>query len=373
MTRALVTGGAGFIGSHTTDLLLERGFDVTVLDNLQERVHPAGKPSYVPGEVDFRRGDVADATDLAGALRDVDVVFHLAAYQDYQLDFSTFIHTNAESTALLFEIIVREQLPVQGIVFASSQSVAGEGLYSCVDHGTTTPEPRGPEQLSRGDWEPRCPSCDGALQPELIPESCAQPLTAYAVSKHATEHLAARLGGRYGIPTACMRYTYVQGSRNSPYNAYSGVARRFALRIMGGSPPVCYEDGRQLRDYVNVADVARANLLALDHIRSAGDVYNVGGGRAVSVAAFAQIVLDELGSDLPVDIPGEYRVGDTRHTISDIAKIGALGWQPTAPVEQNVHEFVEWLQDHEADGLGVLLREAEEEMRSAGVVREVAS
>lgn len=373
MTRILVTGGAGFIGSHTVDHLLLAGFDVTVLDNLQPRVHPHGKPSYVPSEVRFLHGDVADATDLLGALRDAEAVFHLAAYQDYQPDFSTFLHTNAESTALLFEIIARERLPVETIVFASSQSVAGEGLYRCTAHGLITPEPRSLEQLSNGQWEPCCVACSGPLTPEVIPESVAQPLTAYAISKHATEHLAARLGARYGIATACMRYTYVQGSRNSPYNVYSGVARRFALRIMGGTPPVCYEDGRQLRDYVNVADVARSNLLALERATRRGDIYNVGGGRAVSVAEFAQIMLNEFGSDLPVEIPGEYRVGDTRHTISDISKISALGWLPTVPVEQNVKEFVEWLQRYEPLGLGTLLSQVEEEMRKSGVVRRVES
>jgi len=371
VTRALVTGGAGFIGSHTVDHLLHAGFDVAVLDNLQPRVHPHGKPSYLPDEVRFSCGDAANGEDLRLALEGIDVVFHLAAYQDYQPDFSSFIHTNAESTALLFEIIARDRLPVQAIVFASSQSVAGEGLYSCGDHGVLTPGPRSPEQLALADWEPRCPICSGPLKPELIPESVAQPLTAYAISKHAIEHLASRLGARYRIPTACMRYTYVQGSRNSPYNAYSGVARRFALRIMGGAPPVCYEDGQQLRDYVNVADVARGNLLALEHARRDGDVYNVGGGRPVSVAQFAQIMLDELGSGLPVAVPGEYRVGDTRHTVSDISKMMALGWKPTVGVERNVHEFVEWLQEHDPQALGALLAAAEEEMRSSGVVRAV--
>ena len=371
MTRALVTGGAGFIGSHTVDHLLQAGFDVAVLDNLQSRVHPHGKPSYLPDEVQFSRGDVANGQDMRLALEGIDVVFHMAAYQDYQPDFSSFIHTNAESTALLFEIIARDRLPVQAIVFASSQSVAGEGLYSCSDHDLLTPDPRSAEQLAQADWEPRCPICTGQLRQELIPESVAQPLTAYAISKHAIELLASRLGTRYGISTACMRYTYVQGSRNSPYNAYSGVARRFAVRIIGGAPPVCYEDGQQLRDYVNVADVARANLLALEHARCSGDVYNVGGGRAVSVEEFAQIMLDELGSELPVAVPGEYRIGDTRHTISDISKLTALGWQPTVEVERNVHEFVEWLQEHDPQVLAVLLAEAEEEMRSAGVVRAV--
>jgi dTDP-L-rhamnose 4-epimerase len=252
--RVLVTGGAGFIGSWTVDLLLERGYQVRILDNLQPRVHPHGRPPWVPKEAGFIQGDVADPEDLARALAGVDFVFHLAAYQDYMPDFSQFIHTNAESAALLFELIV----------FASSQAVCGEGRYLCTQHGEMTPGPRPLEQLRLGEWEIKCPHCGEAMEPLLIGEATVSPGTAYGISKYAIELLADRLGRRYGIPTACMRYTYVQGARNSFYNAYSGIARRFALRLLHGLPPVVYEDGRQLRDYVNVRDVARANLLVME-------------------------------------------------------------------------------------------------------------
>jgi dTDP-L-rhamnose 4-epimerase len=364
---ALVTGGAGFIGSHTVDHLLAKGYAVRVLDNLQPRVHPRGKPAYVPIEVDFAVGDVADRTDLSRALEGVDCVFHLAAYQDYLTDFSTFIHTNTESTALLFELIVEQRLPIRKIVFASSQSVAGEGRYVCRDHGEVLPGPRPLAQLEHGDWEVKCPACRQPMTPLLIPESTATPHTTYAISKYAIELLANRLGRRYSIPTVCMRYTYVQGARNSFYNAYSGICRIFAQRILHGLPPLCYEDGQQQRDYVNVADVARANLLAMEHDGADFRVLNVGGGRAVTVIEFARLMLEAFGSELSPLVPGEFRFGDTRHTVSDISALRELGWEPSVPVEQNVREYIDWIRPQ----LGTdRFAEADRVMRELGVIRK---
>ena len=399
--KVLVTGGAGFIGSHTVDLLLERGYSVRILDNLQPRVHPRGKPTWVPREAEFLQGDVASPRDLSRALEGVSGVLNLAAYQDYLRDFSTFIHVNAESSALLFELIVSDpaRYPVRKIVFASSQSVSGEGLYLCASrdgcpngpqvrkwsatgvlrcapapvpsdtHGVTRPGPRSLEQLRRADWELRCPNCGCEMEPLLTDESTATPHTAYAISKYTIELLADRLGRRYDIPTACMRYTYVQGPRNSFYNAYSGIARRFALRIMQHLPPIIYEDGQQLRDYVNVRDVARANVLALERPEANFQVFNVGGGRAVTVNQFARIMLDAFESDLEFGASAEFRLGDTRHTVSDISKLKKLGWKPGIPVEQNVREYIDWLQEQTVNPEYLL--EAERVMRESGVVQGV--
>lgn len=394
MTRALVTGGAGFIGSHTVDLLLERGYQVRILDSLQPRVHPRGKPPWVPAEAEFIQGDAADPANLARALEGVECVFHLAAYQDYMPDFSTFVHTNAESSALLLELIVadRRRFPVRKVVFASSQSVCGDGRYLCpgcsgglrapslekqlqqpeLAYGfpagaVYVPPPRPLEQLQRGDWEVRCPRCGQTMQPLLIDEATVSPGTAYGISKYTIELLADRLGRRHGVPTACMRYTYVQGTRNSFFNPYSGIARRFALRLLRGLPPVAYEDGQQLRDYVNVRDVARANVLVMEDSRADFGVFNVGGGRAVSVLEFAHIMLRAFGSPLQPSVPGEFRLGDTRHTIADTSRLRALGWQPTIPVEQNVAEYVAWIREQPATH--EYLEGAERAMRDQGVVQ----
>jgi dTDP-L-rhamnose 4-epimerase len=321
----------------------------------------------VPRDAEFLQGDVANPADLARALEEVEVVFHLAAYQDYLPDFSTFIHTNTESAALLFELILAKRLPVRKIVFASSQSVAGEGRYRCAGHGVLVPGPRPLEQLRRGDWELYCPHCGCLMEPLLIDEATTNPHTAYGISKYAIELLAQQLGRRYEIPTVCMRYTYVQGPRNSFYNAYSGIARIFSMRIMQGLPPVCFEDGCQQRDYVNVMDAARANLLVMEDPRADGRVFHVGGGRVVTVLEFARIILRAFGSSLEPSVPGEFRVGDTRHTVSDISALRALGWTPTVPVEQSMRDYVAWIR--EQPWVGGSVQEAERLMRAQGVLQ----
>ena len=392
-----MTGGAGFIGSHTVDLLLAKGYEVRVLDNLQPRVHPRGRPSFVPAAVEFIHGDASNPEDLGRALQDVGYVQHLAAHQDYLPDFSRFIHTNTESSALLFELAVadRRRFPVRKIVFASSQAVSGEGPYVCptcaggarvptiqeqLAAGTSpaaalppaavvVPGARPIDQLKRGEWEISCPVCGGPLQPLLIPETTVSPGTTYGISKYAIELLADRLGRRYGIATVCLRYTYVQGSRNSFYNAYSGIARRFALRIRQGLAPIIYEDGRQLRDYVNVRDVARANVLVMEEDRANHRVFNVGGGRAVTVLEVAEMMLRAYHSDLAPAVPGEFRLGDTRHTVSAISNLRELGWEPVIPIEQNIAEYVDWIKGW--SDTKEYLEEAERAMRQHGVLLRV--
>jgi dTDP-L-rhamnose 4-epimerase len=366
--RVLVTGGAGFIGSHTVDLLLEKGYQVRVLDSLQPRVHPFGKPDYLPAAVDFRQGEVQNPADLLPALEGVDSVLHLAAYQDYMPDFSRFLHVNAESTALLYELILARRLPVRKVVVAASQAVAGEGKYRCPGHGVVYPGPRPLAQLERGDWEARCPECGCCLDPLPIDEATSNPHTAYGISKYAVELLALNLGRRYGIPSTSVRYTYVQGPRNSFYNAYSGICRIFALRILNGLPPVVYEDGMQLRDFIDVSDVARANVLLMESPEADYRVFNVGPGRAVTVLDFARLVLRVAGSRLEPDISGQFRVGDTRHTVSDITALRALGWSADVPLERTIERYLEWIRPFR-DTRGYL-EAAEAAMRGQNVIQE---
>lgn len=371
MSLVLVTGGAGFIGSHTVDLLLERGYDVRIVDSLQERVHPRGAPSYLPREAEFILGDVTDRDLMRRALRGVEYVVHLAAYQDYLPDFSRFIHTNTESTALLFELAVADpsHVPLRRIVVASSQSVSGEGKYRCDrDELVFHPGPRTLEQLLAGRWDIPCPDCRGTATPLLIDEATSNnPHTAYGISKYANELLCFNLGRRYQIGSVAMRYTYVQGPRNSFYNAYSGIARRFALQIRAGLAPVCYEDGAQRRDYVNVLDVARANVVAIEHPDADGLALNVGGEQPVTVLEFAEMMLHASGSDLRPEVPGLFRLGDTRHTISDTARIRSLGWAPSYTVRDNVRQYLEWLDTQHATA--EYLHEAERIMAAQGVVQ----
>jgi len=359
--RVLITGGAGFIGSHTADLLLERGYQVRILDSLEPPVHQRReKPSYIPSDVEFIIGDVRNKSDLENALRGVRAVFHLAAYQDYLPDFSRFAFVNEGGTALLYEIIVNDHLPVEKVVLGSSQAVYGEGKYECRAHGAQYPPPRPLEQLESREWEVKCPLCGNRMSPVPTDESKVHPANQYAVSKYSQELYAFTLGGRYGIPTVALRYSITQGPRQSFYNAYSGILRSFTVRLLNGLPPVIYEDGEQLRDYVYVGDVARANLLALETDAANYQAFNVGGGKATSVLEYARLLVELTGERVEPDIPGEFRFGDTRHVISDISKLRGLRWEPLTPLEDIAQEYVAWakaqpeVQDHYAQAVQVM-------------------
>lgn len=371
--RVLVTGGAGFIGSHTVDALLNSGHEVTILDNLQKPVHLKGKPGWIPGAARFVLGDVRNKADWENALEGVDVVYHLAAYQDYLPDFSTFFHVNAVSTALLYEVIVEKKMNVSKVVVASSQFVQGEGLYSCGGCGDGVgPYMRGEEQLKKGDWDQHCPKCGGFMQWQWTPESHVAPPNAYAMAKASQEIQALTFGRRYEIPSVAFRYSIVQGPRQSFYNAYSGACRIFSLSYYFGKAPTVYEDGQQCRDFVNIHDVVRANLMALDDARMDYSAFNIGSGKSYTVLEFANLVKEEFQkrkhSVLPEpDVPGFYRYGDTRNACSDITKITELGWKPGLTPRDSVKEYVDWL--YEQDNIEDILEYAEKTMREMNVVR----
>ena len=369
---ALITGGAGFIGSHTATELLRAGYAVRVLDNLAQPVHDSsgGWPEWLPRDVERMLGDVRNREDWRKALRGVDVVFHLAAYQDLLPNFSQFFHVNSVGTALLYEVIVAEKLPVRKVVVASSQFVYGEGRYQCAKDGEVFPDGRDPRRLAKGLWEPVCPQCGGAITPLPLLETHANPMNQYSIAKYSQELMAIALGRNYEIPSVAMRYSIVQGPHQSFRNAYSGVLRIFTLQLMAGRAPTVFEDGGQLRDYVDVGDVARANLLALERDEANFQVFNVGGGRGYTVLEFAQVVADALGARVPPNVTGEYRVGDTRHSVSDISKLEKLGWRPTKTPRESVREYVEWIRRQKLDK--DYAGEALATLRKMGALRKAA-
>lgn len=367
--HVLITGGAGFIGSHTADGLLAQGHAVRILDSLEPPVHRGSPPSYLSSDIDFLKGDVRNREDFNRALQGVDAVIHLAAYQDYMTDFSRFFHINTVGTALLYELIVEHQYPIRKIVVASSQAVYGEGPYTCPEHGTLWPNSRSIEQLEHGDWDIRCPTCGVEIRPVPANESTVNPGNSYAISKYTQEMISFDLGRRYQIPTTAMRYSIVQGPRQSFSNAYSGACRIFSLRMHLGYPPLVYEDGGQLRDYVYIGDVVRANLLALEHPETDGKVYNVGGGQAVSVLEFAKAVIDTFGQSVEPEVPGKYRFGDTRHIVSDISKLSRIGWSPEGNIRRSVREYVHWLRNQ--PDLQDYIVAADRTMEQMQVVRDI--
>ncbi len=368
-TNILVTGGAGFIGSHTVDLLLEHGYKVRILDNLASPVHIGGNlPDYISTEVEFLQGDVRDKDAWESALDNIDSVFHLAAYQDYLPDFSTFFHVNTVGTALLYETIVEHGLSINKVVLASSQAIYGEGRYECELHGVQHPPSRSEQQLEKKQWDPLCPVCEGKLDLLDTSEMHVGPHNSYAMSKYTQEMMGMVLGRRYNIPTVAMRYSIVQGARQSFRNAYSGVLRIFAMQALVGGPLTAYEDGDQIRDYVNVIDVARANVMVLEDVRADFQSFNVGGGRRVTVNEFGSIMAETVGApDIKVVSAGEYRFGDTRHIVSDISQIGDIGWVPLGTVEMSVQEYLEWAQKQ--SDFGDYATSARSDMRALGTVR----
>jgi dTDP-L-rhamnose 4-epimerase len=369
--RVLITGGAGFIGSHLADRFLRDGFQVVILDSLDPRVHPQGLPRYVPAEARFIEGDVTDRNVLHAALEGVDIVSHQAAYQDYMPDFSRFLEVNAVSTALLYELIVGHRMPVKKIIVASSQAVYGEGQYRCPDDGDFQPVPRSPAQLRRADWEVLCPTCGGSARALPLEERSNNPYNQYAVSKLAEEKTALGLGWLHGIATVALRYSITQGKRQSLFNHYSGVCRIFCARAMQRLPLLLYEDGHQTRDFVHVDDVVEANMLVLEKEEANGQAFNVGSGCSTTILEYARQVLNRVPSPAGLDVSGQYRCGDNRHSVSNIEKLKRLGWNPKRGLDTVLDDFLDWIES--SGGIPSCLPDAAADMRAAGVLLSAIS
>jgi dTDP-L-rhamnose 4-epimerase len=367
----LVTGGAGFIGRRTAQALLRAGHEVRILDALLPPVHPVKEwPASLRSTCDCVEGDVRSRHAWSRALEGMDAVVHLAAYQDYLPDFSTFLHTNATGTALMFEVMVADRLPIQRVVLASSQSVYGEGPYRCPEHGIQHPDARPAARLRAGQWDSPCPVCAGDMAPVPATEKVVNPQNPYGISKLGQEQVALSLGRRYEIPTVALRYSITQGAGQSFHNAYSGICRIFTLCALQGKPFPIYEDGRQRRDYVYVGDLVAANLMALADPRTTYQVFNVGGTLGLTVRDYAALVQEIAGVDLPIRAEGHYRVGDTRHIVSDSSKLSELGWAASTSLRTTIEEYLVWAR---AQRLPAGVTEAAHaRMQALGAVRRAA-
>ena len=370
--KILITGGAGFIGSHTADRLLSLGYEVRVLDYLTTPVHPKGqKPNYLDSRIELIYGDVSDKECLYSAMLGCDIIIHLAAFQDYLPQFSKFVDVNVSSTASIYEIILKHNLPIKKVIVASSQAAMGEGLYEDVKGRKILPDMRLEEDLKNGIFEPRPPKkFEGPLKWLPSDENISNPQNPYGMSKISEEMFALYLGKRYNIPTVALRYSIVQGSRQSFYNAYSGACRIFSLAFYQGNEPPIYEDGNQIRDFVNIHDVVDANILVIEDVRANYETFNVGGGKAITVKNFAKVVADAYGRiDYEPVACGKYRFGDTRHIFSDISKLKKLGWKPKRTVIDSVLEYKEWLDT--ADSIENIIEYCSQKMKKLNVVRDV--
>jgi dTDP-L-rhamnose 4-epimerase len=369
--HALVTGGAGLIGSHIVDLLLREGWTVRILDNLEPNTHKFGKPAWVNTAAEFRRGEVQDYATMKSALEDMDVVFHQAAYGGYMPEMAKYVLVNSFGTAQMLEIIRDHNLPIKKVLVASSQVFYSEGAALCPEHGKVAPALRPTEQLRAGDFSVHCPICGKVTTsiptPESTPGSGGE--TVYALTKVDQEKLVLMWGKQTGIPTVALRYSCTYGPRQSLFNPYTGVIAIFCTRLLNHQPPVMYEDGGQTRDLCFVEDIARANLLAATTDKLDGLPVNVGSGRATSVRDLAGIIAEQLGVKIEPLARGEFRPGEIRSLISDISRIGTIGYAPQTTIEQGIARYVAWIKTQGT--VADYFAEAEAVLRAKGIVQSV--
>jgi len=371
MKRALVTGGAGLIGSHIVDLLVREGWQVRALDNLEPQTHRHGRPTWINEQAEFIKGDLRDRDTITAALENIDIVFHQAAYGGYMPEITKFVHVNSFGTAQMLEVIREKKLSIEKIVVASSQAVYSEGAGDCPKHGLVLPGVRPIEQLRKGDWQVHCPICGAATK--SVPTSENAPVggeTVYGLTKVDQERLVLLWGKQLGIPTVALRYSCTYGPRQSIFNPYTGVIAIFCTRLLNGLPPVLYEDGEQTRDFSFVEDIARVNLLAAETDKLNGLAVNVGSGRGIPIREIAEQISDVLKIDIPPEINGEFRPGEMRHLTSDITIARSAGYKPTVDLNEGIARYIDWIRTQ--SDIRDYFSEASEILRNKGIVHRVA-
>jgi dTDP-L-rhamnose 4-epimerase len=357
--RILVTGGAGFIGSHLVDGLLDAGHQVRVLDNLEPQVHGGlrergEKPEYLKPEAEFILGDIRDLETVAKALEKTDVLFHEAALVGVgqsMYEIARYTDTNAGGAATILQAVVNAKHRPRKMIVASSMSIYGEGAYKCRAHGKVFPKLRGTEQLQMREWEMRCPvsGCGETVEPTPTDEDKPLfPTSIYAVNKRDHEEMFLAVGRAYNIPAIALRYFNVYGTRQALSNPYTGVAAIFSGRLLNGRPPMIFEDGGQSRDFTHISDIVQANLSVMDSPEADFQTFNVGTGRALTILEMSEALIELLGVNTTPEIIGQYRAGDIRHCYAEISRISRLGYQPRIRFEQGIAELVEWVRRQQA-------------------------
>jgi dTDP-L-rhamnose 4-epimerase len=360
----LITGGAGFVGSHLTDALLAAGHHVRIFDNLTGQVHLHGVPEYLAADAEFVQGDIRDSAAVRRALGGIDVVFHLAAavgVGQSMYEIERYMGSNTQGTAVLLQQLLDCKNRVEKLVLASSMSIYGEGKYLCAECGSVAPQLRTADQLRIRHWEPNCPGCGDPLTP--MPTDESKPLqcsSIYALSKKDQEEMCLLFGRTYGLPTVALRYFNIYGTRQALSNPYTGVAAIFASRFINGNRPLIFEDGAQLRDFVSVEDVVRANLLAMQVSQADGMALNIGSGEPISIREVAAELARAMDSEIVAELTQKYRAGDVRHCFADISAARKfLGYVPQVRFANGVKDLVQWLclqrpQDRAAEAVAQL-------------------
>jgi dTDP-L-rhamnose 4-epimerase len=368
--RALVTGGAGLIGSHVADMLVREGWKVRVLDNLEPQTHRRGKPAWISDKLEFVEGDLRERDTMSAALDQIDFVFHQAAYGGYMPEITKYVQVNSLGTAQMLELIREKNLPIQKIIVASSQAVYSEGAGICPTHGLVFPKVRPLEQLQTGDWSVRCPICSAVTTSAPTPENA--PVggeTVYGLTKVDQEKLVLLWGRQTGIPTVALRYSCTYGPRQSIFNPYTGVIAIFCTRLLNDLPPVFYEDGEQTRDFSFVEDIARANLLAAETDKLDGSSVNVGSGRGVPIREIADRISNALDIHIPPEVNGEFRPGEMRHLTSDTTQARAAGYEPRVDLATGLARYLDWIRAQ--SDVRDYFNEASTILRDKGIVHKV--
>jgi dTDP-L-rhamnose 4-epimerase len=347
--RILVTGGAGFIGSHLVDKLVEQGHKVKIYDNLDPQVHGKAqkKPKYLNKEAEFIKADIRNESALKKAIKNIDIIFHQAAkvgvgQSMYQV--KEYVDVSINGTAQLLDILVNTKNKVKKLIVAASMSSYGEGSYVCPQCGPMFPEVRSQENLNAGKWEHFCEKCHSQLKPIPTPEDkklCSTSI--YAITKKVQEEMVMNISKAYKLPAVSLRYFNAFGPRQSLSNPYTGVAAIFISRIKNNNPPIIYEDGNQTRDFVSVYDIVQANILAMTKPEADYEIFNAGTGSPTSINDIARVLLKLFNKNITPNVTNKFRQGDTRHCFGNTKKIeNKLGYKPRISLEDGFRELVEW-------------------------------
>lgn len=371
--RILVTGGAGFVGTHLCRELVSRGYDVRVLDNLDPQVHGkhARRPASLPKTVDWLRGDVTRPADVEKAVDGVDAIYHLAAavgvgQSMYQV--RHYVNTNSMGGATVLEAVIRQRKRIRKVIVASSMSIYGEGLYHCPSCGPVSPRNRTAAPRGRKDWDLRCATCGSVLEPRPTPETKPlNPTSVYAVTKRDHEELFLAIGAAHRIPTVALRFFNIYGPLQALSNPYTGVAAIFSSRLINGQPPIIFEDGQQSRDFIHISDIVQACVLSLTKPEANYQVFNVGTGRATTVLQLARLLGQHFKIKRQPRVLNRFRAGDIRCCYADISGIKTLlGYTPKVSLEQGIPDLISWVAQQRGEDA---VPRAMGELKSQGLIR----
>ena len=353
--KVLITGGAGFVGSHLTDELIRKGYHVRVFDNLEPQVHGKDQkvPDYLNKRAEFIKGDIRNENEMRKALKDIDIILHEASvvgvgqsmYQIYK-----YMEVNTLGTANLLEILAGGKHNVSKLIVASSMSIYGEGEYECSSCNKVYPTLRSLHQLEKKDWEMKCPECGNNVAPvPTTEEKPLYPTSIYAISKRDQEEMCLNVGRAYGIPTVALRYFNIYGPRQALSNPYTGVAAIFSSRILHRKSPIIFEDGKQSRDFIHVSDVVRATILSMEKKEANYEVFNIGTGKRLSVLDMAYQLIEAHKTEITPKIINRFRKGDIRHCYADVNKIkNKLGFEAKIEFEDGTSDLVNWAKEQES-------------------------